>query len=69
MEQKTPEQMKVIEEIRKTVSFPKWVPFVIIVTLFLVFWYLSRSNGETRSNSSVLPDTTTIVHSSASVAV
>ena len=69
MEQKTPEQMKVIEEIRKPVSFPKWVPFVIIVTLFLVFWYLSRGNGETRANSSVLPDTTIIAHSSASNAV
>ncbi|HSN07857.1 MAG TPA: hypothetical protein VLS85_02410 [Hanamia sp.] len=63
MEEKTPEQLKAIEEIRKPVNFPKWILFAIIVMVFLVFWYLSRNNGETKSNSSVLQDTTTIVHS------
>ncbi len=61
MEEKTPEQQKVIEEIREPVSFPKWVPIVIIVTIFLVFWYLSRSDGGIKYNSTVLQNTTTNV--------
>lgn len=61
MEEKTPEQMKIIEEIRKPVSMPKWIPIVIIVTTFLVFWYLSRSGGGIKYNSTVLQNTTTNV--------
>jgi len=62
MEEKTPEQLKAIEEIRKPDNFPIWVIFVLIVIIFLFFWYLSRDNGGTRSNSSALKDTTTILH-------
>jgi len=61
MEEKTPEQLKAIEEIRKPDNFPIWVIFVLIVIIFLFFWYLSRDNGGTRSNSSALKDTTTIL--------
>jgi hypothetical protein len=61
MEEKTPEQLKIIEEIRKPLSMPKWIPIVIIVTIFLVFWYLSRSNGGIKDNSTVLQNTTTNV--------
>lgn len=67
MEEKTPEQIKIIEEIRKPVSFPKWVPIVIIVTIFLVFGYLSRSDGGTKSDSSVLQNTTTNVQNAVPV--
>lgn len=61
MEEKTPEQMKIIEEIRKPASMPKWIPIVIIATIFLLFWYLSRNGGATRSNSFVPQDPTTNV--------
>lgn len=61
MEEKTPEQLKAIEEIRKPNNFPIWIIFVLIVIVFLVFWYLSTGNGGTRSNSSVLNGNTASV--------
>jgi membrane protein insertase Oxa1/YidC/SpoIIIJ len=61
LEEKTPEQMEIIEEIRKPLSMPKWIPIVIIATIFLLFWYLSRNSGATKSNSFVLQAPTTNV--------
>jgi len=69
MEEKTPEQLKAIEEIRKPNNFPIWIIFVLIVIVFLVFWYLSRGNGGTKSTSPVLKDTTTIVENVSPLAV
>jgi hypothetical protein len=61
MEEKTPEQLKAIEEIRKPQHFPIWIIFVLIVIVFLVFWYLSTGSGGTKSNSPVLKGNTTSV--------
>ena len=61
MEEKTPAQLKAIEEIRKPQHFPIWIIFVLIVLLFLVFWYLSRSSYGTKSTSPVLKDNTTSI--------
>ena len=30
MEEKTPEQLKAIEEIRKPVNLPKWIPLLLL---------------------------------------
>ncbi len=61
MEEKTPEQIKAIEEIRKPNNFPIWIIFVLIVIVFLVFWYLSTGSGGTKSNSAALKGNTTSV--------
>ncbi|HEU5054239.1 MAG TPA: hypothetical protein VFT78_14060 [Hanamia sp.] len=69
MEEKTPEQLKAIEELNKSENFPMWIIYILIVLVFLVFWYLSRSNTGTRSGNSVLNDTTTIVQNLSSFEV
>ncbi len=61
MEEKTPEQLKAIEEISKPDSFPIWIIFVLIVIVFLVFWYLSTGSGGTKSSGSALNGNTTSV--------
>ena len=66
MEEKTPEQLRAIEKLSKPEKFPMWIIYVLIVVVFLVFWYLSRSGSVTKSNSSVLGDSTTIVQNISS---
>jgi len=61
MEEKSPEQLKAIEEIRKPQSFPIWIIFVLIVIVFLVFWYLSTGSGGTKSSGPALKSNTTSV--------
>ncbi|MGN6249872.1 MAG: hypothetical protein ACTHNG_16080 [Ginsengibacter sp.] len=69
MEEKTPEQLRAIEELHKPQNFPMWIIYVLIVVVFLLFWYLSRSGSVTKSNSSVLEDSTTIVQNISSFEV
>jgi hypothetical protein len=69
MEEKTPEQLRAIEKLSKPEKFPMWIIYVLIVVVFLVFWYLSRSGSVTKSNSSVLEDSTTIVQNISSFEV
>ncbi|MGN6249873.1 MAG: hypothetical protein ACTHNG_16085 [Ginsengibacter sp.] len=62
-EEKTPEEKEATREIRKPVERPRWlIPLVTIVIVIFILWYFSRSCGETKPNTTALPDTTTQVH-------
>lgn len=67
---KSPDFKAPVDEIKTISERPtaKWlVPLIVIVILFALLWYFSRSCNDTKPNTATNPDTTFIVQNNAAM--